>query len=399
MVSTFFKRRATCMNSDVWYWKLLHSMNLPFFLCRGMLTGSLTESAANFLCRQSGFPMGARGVSTNGKTSEEHRMDYALWRDTYGGRCYVSVERDCATNATQWEDCVSTVWLDTEGMCDWSDGLVLECRTGSDEEEVYPNPDDVINLHGVGITLMRASGQSANNGTVFLNGTTEGLVCAKGMDQQTAEILCKKAGYNHVMSYNSTRYVSSDKLDCDTMVNRTMTIVAKNLKCSNEHDCSAHNANGDCGVDNALWLYCTNNELDQWELENVTLMRNTPGDREDWNVRTGFEGTVVALLVNKWTGEHRRGLVPYTSSSSTKSSICKSVGKTYSTRTSKKNGWIDDTSDQKLSCGYITENGMGYVLSYFYCPSYYNTDVSQCRYTIAPEGWTDGVENALWMDC
>ena len=139
-------------------------------------------------------------------------------------------------------------------------------------------------------------GRSGVNGTVVFNGTTEGLVCADGVDGKTAAMLCNAAGYRYLVGYNATQHVNYDKLDCDSMAASGISVVAEDLDCPSNastlyYDCQADKStDGSCSVDDALWLDCTNDEAEQWQLVNVTMARNTPGNHNYWNVETGTTG-------------------------------------------------------------------------------------------------------------
>ena len=156
-----------------------------------------------------------------------------------------------------------------------------------------------VDLDGVQVSLLKRYGVSGTNGTVFLNSTIpeqndnwsgSGLLCADGVDDKTAELLCNKAGYKYLIGYNTTwdfdyydRNWYDDHLDIDTMIRDDISVLAANLTCPENAthlgNCTAEPAGHSCDADTALWLDCTNDEGLFWKLTNVTLAHNKVGTR------------------------------------------------------------------------------------------------------------------------
>eukprot|EP00116_Pleurobrachia_bachei_P005027 sb/3465289/ len=297
----------------------------------------------------------------------------------------------CPAGARSLDDCRSNPIGSHD--CSYFEGVVLKCRTEARG----------VDLDDFDVQMQKGSGMLSSNGTVVLNGTMNGLVCAEGINQRSAELLCNEAGYDYLVGYNTTKDIaSSNKLDCDTMRGRNMSVIAENISCPSNAtdigDCSASTANGTCDADTALWLSCTNNDADQWELANITLAYNEAGHHERSDLRTGNDyGTVLVTVRNTRTGEERTGFTPYTSSGYTRSSICYMLGNTNSSPSYQRAGSISDRFNTKVSCGFNVENKLDFVLSYLWCPGYYK-NLSSCNFNLAPEGYSYGSDNALWLN-
>lgn len=351
---------------------------------------SVNTNTADFLCRAAGFD----GVESWGNQyqSSSPKISYAAWHQRFGGRFALDGLR-CPEGAQQLDDCSRN----SIGVhdCSFGEGVVLKCRTGEAQLE----------LGNMAVQMLKGYGYASTNGTVVLNGTqTAGLVCADGVDQRTAEVLCNEAGFEYLLDYGAAKNVSSgDKLNCDTMQSRDVSVIADDLSCSSNatdlDDCSAFRADGTCDVDDALWLSCSNDGSQYWQLANLTLAYNEAGHHGEWDLMTGDDyGTVLVTVRNTRTGEERTGFTPYTSSSYTRSSLCYMTGNNNRYPVYRRTGWVSDAFNTKVSCGYVLENDMNFVLSYLWCPGYYQS-LSNCNFKLADEDWSPGNDNAMWLNC
>eukprot|EP00116_Pleurobrachia_bachei_P007402 sb/3467664/ len=272
----------------------------------------------------------------------------------------------------------------------------------------------VVDLDGVEVSLLRRYGVSGTNGTVFLNTTTtgSGLVCAAGVEDKTAELLCNRAGYKYLLGFNSTldyydtTWNYNDELDCDTMIERDISVLAANLTCpgnaTDMGNCTALPAS--CDVDTALWLDCTNDDGLFWKLTNVTLAHNKVGTHNVTDLEVGgVFGTVLITMNNTRTGEEKTGFVQYTYNSDTLAALCYFAGHgVVKYPSGEKTGRIRARESSKISCGYILENKTRFALKYLRCdnPKYsYNQHLSRCRFNeVEPED-TISVGDALWLKC
>ena len=352
----------------------------------------MTISTADFLCQAAGF--GSVDYWNNiGNASPGKKMSQSSWRE-YFGSIFALDDLRCFTGAERLDDCDYR----TAGIhnCGFGEGLVLKCsmeKRGMD-------------LDGMDVQLQKGNGVISANGTVVLNGTQgTGLVCADGVDAETAELLCKEAGYDQVEDYSAAKNIKSrSKLDCDTMRDRNISVIIEDLNCTSSDlgDCSASFASGECDADDALWLSCTNDRGPEWELTNLTLAYNEAGNHNMRDVSHGGRyGTVVVTVENTITGEQRFGLAPYTASSTTLSSMCYNAGYLDRYPVYRRTGQISDTSNTKLSCGFLLENDLNFVLSSLWCPGYYE-DLSDCKFALPDPADPDSIpsnDDAMWLNC
>merc|ERR1712113_166551 len=273
-----------------------------------------------------------------------------------------------------------------------------------------------VDLDGVQVSLLRHNGVSGTNGTVFLkpepanpNWSGSGLLCADGVDDKTAELLCNQAGYKYLIGYNTTwdfdYYYRSydDHLDCDTMIRNDISVLAANLTCPGNathlSNCTAEPAGHFCDADTVLWLDCTNDDGLFWKLTNVTLAHNKVGTHNVTDLEVGGKyGTVLMTMNNTRTGEERTGLVPYTYDSDTLKALCYFTGHGLVKYTSgDKTGERSRKGSSKISCGYIIENKIKFALKWLDCydPMYYQLP---CRYN-ANVDTNISVDDALWLKC
>ena len=349
------------------------------------------DNTADFLCRAAGFQNGMESWGSNGN-SYPNRLRPSVWYGRYNGSFALDQLR-CPAGARRLDDCTSRNSIGRHD-CSWQEGLVLKCRA---EERG-------VDLDNLSVQMQKGSGVISANGTVVLNGTRSGgLVCAEGISQKTAEILCNKAGYRYLLGYNTTLHIqSSNKLHCDTISARNLTVMVEDLHCpsnsSDLGDCSGSMSNGTCDIDTALWLSCTSTE--SWEVANFTLGYNVAGHHDRDDLMTGNDkGTVLVTVRNIQTGEERTGFTPYIHGSSTMpAAICNMIGPHKWNVVYRRAGSISDDSNSKVSCAYIVENEMKFVLSYFWCPHRYAT-ASECKFTMALEGYNPSNDDAYWLDC
>eukprot|EP00116_Pleurobrachia_bachei_P007411 sb/3467673/ len=257
----------------------------------------------------------------------------------------------------------------------------------------------VVDLDGVEVSLLRRYGVSGTNGTVFLNTTTtgSGLVCAAGVDDKTAELLCNRAGYKYLLGFNSTldyydtTWNYNDELDCDTMIERDISVLAANLTCpgnaTDMGNCTALPAS--CDVDTALWLDCTNDDGLFWKLTNVTLAHNKVGTHNVTDLEVGgVFGTVLITMNNTRTGEEKTGFVQYTYDSDTLAAL-------YSY-----NQHLSRCRFNEVEPEDTISVGDALWLKFLRCdnPKYsYNQHLSRCRFNeVEPED-TISVGDALWL--
>jgi len=328
--------------------------------------------------------------SSNGRSYDI--MSRSSWTELFGGVFALDNLR-CSPDAWFLDDCSYNPIGHHD--CSYSEGLWLKCSM----------EDDGMDLDGMNVELQKVNGAISSNGTVVLRegNHTSGLVCADGVNARTAELLCNEAGYDYLVDYNAAKNVnSSDKLDCDTMRDRHISVIAEDLNCTSNStelgDCSAAVASGDCDADDALWLSCTNDNGPEWVLTKLTMAYNEAGHHGEGDASVGGRyGTVVAFLQNQRTGLYRVGLVPYTGSSWTRSSMCYMTGYTNRYPEYSRTGQISDNANTKLSCGFLLEHEISVVLSYFWCPTSYS-DISACQFTLADDHVPSN-SDAMWLSC
>eukprot|EP00116_Pleurobrachia_bachei_P004900 sb/3465162/ len=349
----------------------------------------MTNTTADFLCKAAGFDS-MKQWSGIRRSPLEYRLSPSSWSTQFDRRFALDDLR-CGPGAIGLDGCTHVNPVGGHN-CGYFEGMVLRCSKRMD-------------LKGMHVQLLENKGIISSWGTVVLTGHHDrGLVCADGVNVTTAEVLCHEAGYDHMVEYKAAKNVNSgSRLDCDTMQHWDIGahVIVEDLNCTSKStelgNCSAAYASGGCDADDALWLSCKTRP--EWELTNLTMAYNEAGNHSPHSEGHGGRyGTVVVTVKNTITGEERTGLTPYTSSSYTRSSMCYMTGYANRYPTYRPTGQINENSNTKLTCGYILENEMEFVISSLWCPGY-NTPLSGCEFVMANDGYSPGNNKAMWISC
>eukprot|EP00116_Pleurobrachia_bachei_P003309 sb/3463571/ len=366
-----------------------------------------SNATRDFFCREAGYPLGAEEYGTNGDKHNDSLVETFIGSNfTFRGGV------ECPVDAQDFSECAYWAPYETDPRITWEYGIVLYCKTPE------PGPWNSI------VTIETGHGENSTTGTVVLTNQDtlkKGLICGKDVDQHTADLICRAAGFRFAVAISTNYEVPNDnRLDCSYIKENDIEQVLYNVTCPLDIDvlsqelCSASFATSDdCDADSALHLKCTDDipPSSIWRLVHMALARNPGGghNAEDviWD---GDFGTAVGTLYNRDNGIFLTGLVPVSAIQRNPycntQDMCRSIMEAqsfshYTDHDYRSIGEMEEREGKGLSCGYIIGNDMKFLpITSMDCGCGAGITIYDCEdIVVSSISLQRDPEEALWISC